>query len=94
VVEAMNPEHIVAGYLVTDALYMISNIMITVSISNATALETWDNFDRYVRMPIRQSYQAAWDALNRSYNDTAFDLAARKRVDVLKASVDCTSVFL
>jgi hypothetical protein len=37
VVEAMNPEHIVTGYWVTDALYMISNIVMAVLISNATA---------------------------------------------------------
>lgn len=61
-----------AGPWVQEAIYLLPDVMSTLTMMNTTELNTWDNLEQYIDRVVRYSYQAAWDMLFRSFDtDTA-----------------------
>lgn len=58
---------IVQGPWVREALYLTSDIMSCLAISNSTGISSWKGLENYTETMIRFSYMAAWSLLQRSY---------------------------
>jgi len=73
VVEADNRDlDIRAAAWVQEAIYLLPDVMSTLTMMNTTALDTWDTLEQYIDRLVRYSYQATWDMLFRSFDvDTA-----------------------
>lgn len=79
---------------VTDALWMMPDVMRLVSQMNTSEMATWNNLTSYTEKLIRYSYIASWDSLNSFYGEETPDLAARKAASMLQASVSKLRVWL
>ncbi|KAK4653857.1 hypothetical protein QC762_511270 [Podospora pseudocomata] len=63
----LDGKDIVEGPWVRDALYLTSDIMSCLAISNSTGISSWQSLENYTETMIRFSYMAAWSLLQRSY---------------------------
>lgn len=94
VVETTTDLPIKPGVLVTDALWMMPDVMPLVSQANTSGIATWDNISNYTEKLIRYSYMASWGSLNSYYGPETPDLAVQRAIPMLQASVSKVRVYL
>ncbi|EED19724.1 hypothetical protein TSTA_029950 [Talaromyces stipitatus ATCC 10500] len=75
-----------------EAVWLLPDMMTSLSQMNSTLLPTWNNLDLYVESLIRQSYLGAWDSFHNNWDtDGTISLAipqqARVRAEVSHARV-------
>ncbi|KUL81975.1 hypothetical protein ZTR_10719 [Talaromyces verruculosus] len=51
-----------------EAVWLLPDLMTSLSLMNSTLLPTWNNLDLYVESLIRQSYLAAWDSFHSNFD--------------------------
>lgn len=51
-----------------EAVWLLPDMMTSLSQMNSTLLSTWNNLDLYVESLIRQSYLAAWDSFHNNWD--------------------------
>ncbi|KAH8691534.1 hypothetical protein BGW36DRAFT_388498 [Talaromyces proteolyticus] len=51
-----------------EAVWLLPDVMTSLSQMNSTLLPTWNNLDLYVETLIRQSYLAAWDSFHNNWD--------------------------
>ncbi|EFX01588.1 stress response protein [Grosmannia clavigera kw1407] len=76
-----------------NALWLLPDLMTLVSTMNSTSLSTWDNLDLYAENLIRQSYLAAWDSFQHTYDTDWAVSYATPREATIKATVSKIRAF-
>ncbi|KAK4665120.1 uncharacterized protein QC763_511270 [Podospora pseudopauciseta] len=79
----LDGKDIVEGRWVREALYLTSDIMSCLAISNSTGISSWQSLENYTETMIRFSYMAAWSLLQRSYEPNSTPLT----VDLYEARI-------
>ncbi|KAK4172074.1 hypothetical protein QBC36DRAFT_294717 [Triangularia setosa] len=57
----------IQGPWVKEALYLTSDTMSCLAISNSTGISSWQSLENYTEAMIRLSYMVVWSLLQRSY---------------------------
>jgi hypothetical protein len=85
-------DDIVPGPWVREALYMMSDVMATVAVTNSSEMATWQNLQGYAEALIRYSYLGAWDVLQRQFDPNSTELAVTLLEPRLQANVNVARV--
>lgn len=77
---------------VIESLYLLPDVMVKVSLSNASQIPTWNNLEGYVGDLIRISYQATWGQVSSQFNASPLNLDTHELVRRLQATVSLQRV--
>lgn len=78
---------------VTEALWLLPDLMTMIAVMNSSQLPTWHNIDGYAENLIRQAYLASWDMFHASFDMQAPVYTATLSESRIQATVSFVRVF-
>lgn len=92
VLEPEGDLEIQADPFVTQALYLMPEVMATVSDMNFTQMPTWQNRDGYVKSLVRYTYHTTWNSMQTKYSNESSECQVSRRVEMLEVLVSRSRV--
>ena len=92
--EVGSSDSIMGDSWVNETLYLMPDVMTSVSMGNVSQIPTWDNVEGYVKDLVQISYQATWGQVAYEFNDSPLNLTAHEFAQRLQAVVSLPRVLI
>lgn len=77
---------------VTQALYLMPNVMATTSRLNHTQMPTWQNLDGFVESLLRDAYHTSWNSMHTLFSNESPECNLMLPMDMLEVSISRSRV--